>query len=154
MDEIEINISSEYSDIENGTVFKITGSSDKLEQWNEKEIDFLIKELKKLLTPLKKSDNTDTLNNTEIDIFNISVEFGNFPILMYNNQTLDITPFPFSDYFDYRLFGSIGANGKGVLLYQNSSIGDETTQNVEIDVELNDKQKHCGQVFLDIRVFD
>ncbi len=148
LDEILIDISTSDSSERNGTLFNIEGSAQKLELWNDSEIEYLIKELRKLLTPM---DNTSTNGNN--DIFNITVIFKNFISKKYQNETIAIKPLPLLDYYDYRISGKIFPDGNNTLIYQNKNSGIEEDA-LEFKFYLNDKEKFTGIVDIDFRIFD
>lgn len=148
LDEVLIDISTSNSNSKNGTFFDIEGSNEKLELWNDSEIEYLIKELRKLLTPI---DNTKT--DEEKDVFNITVIFKNFISEKYNNETIEIKPLPLLDYYDYRISGKIYPDGRNFLIYQNKNSGIEEDA-FEFNFYLKDKEKFTGVVDIDFRIFD
>ncbi len=148
LDEVLVDITSSESDSINGTTFNIEGSCEKLELWNDSEIEYLIKELRKLLTPL---DNTNDLEDREI--FNIRIIFKNFISEKYNNETIEIKPLPLLDYYDYRISGKISSDGNNSLMYQNKNSGIEET-NLDFRFYLKEKEKFSGEIVVDFRIFD
>jgi len=177
LDEIEIPIETIPSSGESpGTTIEITGNSAHLAEWPEKNIKLLIKELKKIVTPIKETKNNDD--------FNIVLFFKDFPVNGYKNRLIEIEPFLFLNLFDYRLSGIVKeeqisnlnirdfpesnnfANarkkalkiGKKTLIiarlkYENkctAGIPDESFSDV---IEITEGL-YCGKVGLDIRVFD
>lgn len=148
LDEVLIDISTSSSSSKNGTLFDIQGSNEKLELWNDSEIEYLIKELRKLLTPM---DNANT--EEEKDVFNITVIFKNFISAKYHNETIEIKPLPLLDYYDYRISGKIFPDGKNTLIYQNKYSGIEEDA-LEFNFYLKDKEKFSGVVDIDFRIFD
>lgn len=148
LDEVLIDISTSSSNEKNGTLFNIEGSEQKLELWNDSEIEYLIKELRKLLTPM---DNTNT--HEDKDLFNITVIFKSFISKIYQNETIVIKPLPLLDYYDYRISGKIFPDGNNSLTYQNKNSGIEEDA-LEFKFYLNDKEKFTGIVDIDFRIFD
>lgn len=148
LDEVLIDISTSNTNKENSTFFDIEGSNEKLELWNDSEIEYLIKELRKLLTPM---DNTKA--DEEKDEFNITVIFKNFISEKYQNEAIEIKPLPLLDYYDYRISGKIYPDGTNSLIYQNKNSGIEEDA-LEFNFYLNFKEKFTGVVDLDFRIFD
>lgn len=144
LDEILIDIISMPTTTNSGTVFKISGSAEKLEQWNDDELEFLIKELRKLLTPIEQDAD---------DIFNICIVFKNFISDKYKNRKVEIKPLPLIDYYDYRIFGHLYPDGRSDLVYQNKNSGIE--ENVsDFNYYLTEKEKVSGIIAVDFRIFD
>ncbi len=148
LDEVLIDISISGTEAENGTLFYIEGSDEKLDLWNDSEIEYLIKELRKLLTPM---GNTKT--DEEKDEFNITVVFKKFKSEKFQNETIEIKPLPLLDYYDYRISGKIYPDGTNSLIYQNKNSGIEEDAK-EFNFYLNDKEKLTGIVNVDFRIFD
>jgi signal transduction histidine kinase len=147
LDEIIIDIDTTQTLEENGTTFNIWGSQEKLSQWNDSQIEYLIKELRKLLTPIDT-----TIVNNESD-FEIIIQFGEFVSSDYQNKIIKIKPLPLIDYYDYRIFGKIYANGNSNLIYlnRNSGIEEEVT---DFQYYLDERQKVSGVLTVDFRIFD
>ena len=148
LDEIEIDISSSAVFESNRTTFNIEGSKEKLEQWNDDEIEYLIKELRKLLTPIDSSK----INNEE-DRFEITLKFIDFASTKYNNEEITIKPSPLIDYYDYRVFGVIYPNGSCDLVYQNRNSGVEEAV-TDFKYYLKEKERVSGKILIDFRIFD
>lgn len=148
LDEVLIEISASSTSLNQGTVFNIKGSAEKLSLWNDSEIEYLIKELRKLLTPMDITDNDE-----EKDSFKISVEFKNFISDKYHNEMVDIKPLPLLDYYDYRISGKIFSDGRNALIYQNKNSGVEENVN-DFNFYLADKEKFTGEIKIDFRIFD
>lgn len=148
LDEIEIDISSSAVFESNGTTFNIEGSKEKLEQWNDDEIEYLIKELRKLLTPIDISK----INNEE-DRFEITLKFNDFASTKYNNEEITIKPLPLIDYYDYRVFGVIYPNRSCDLVYQNRNSGVEEAV-TDFKYYLKEKERVSGKILIDFRIFD
>lgn len=150
LDEILIDINSSTSNLENGTSFNIEGSREKLELWNDDEIEHLIKELRKLLTPIENIEKDDVQNQDEFKIF---IYFKNVPFNLYHEEVIEIKPLPLLDYYDYRISGEIFADGSNSLIYQNKNSGVEEPAS-DFSYYLNDKQKFTGDIRIDFRIFD
>lgn len=148
LDEILIEISASSTSLNQGTVFNIEGSTDKLNLWNDSEIEYLIKELRKLLTPM---DITNSDGDT--DVFEITVIFKNFISDKYRNKTINIKPLPLLNHYDYRISGEIFPDGKNTLIYQNKNSGIEEKVS-EFNYYLTEKEKFTGAINIDFRIFD
>jgi signal transduction histidine kinase len=177
LDEIEIPIETFSSPGEKpGTTIEITGGPLHLAEWSEKNIELLIKELKKIVSPIKETKKED--------VFDIELCFKNFPIDEYKNRVIKIDPYLFLDLFDYRLSGIVQEekianldvrdfpesnkfanvrakalkNGNDTLIvarlkYENrctTGIPDESFSDV---IEITEGF-YCGKVEFDLRVFD
>lgn len=142
----EVNILVDFSKVSehSGTELITTGDIEHLQYWVKQDktgnfvnINALIKELKKMLSPNKDSN----------DIFEITLYLKNFDA--EKEKTIPIKPFPFFDVYDYRIFGKFTKDGKGIFKYQNYKSG----KLVEEDIILNEDVK-CGNVEFDIKVYD
>jgi len=146
LDEIEILIESKQSDKKNGTLFEVIGSEKKLEEWDQWQIDSLIMELRKLLSPVHLEIIKD---------FEIELVFENFPIGKYNNKAIKIEPFPIVDLYDYRISGSVDERGAAVLTFENKSQPAIPDEIIEISgIALQKENKYSGNILIDFRVFD
>ena len=148
LDEILIEISTSSTALNHGTVFNVEGSSEKLALWNDSEIEYLVKELRKLLTPM---DNTS--KDEKKDTFEIIVQFKNFVSDKYQNETINIKPLPLLDYYDYRVSGKIFPDGQNTLIYQNKNSGVEEKVS-EFNFYLSEKERFSGAITIDFRIFD
>lgn len=149
LDEINIDINStEASELNSGTVFVIEASTEKLSQWNDKQLEDVIKELRKLLTPIR---NTEL--DVKIDIFNIQVVLKNFESNKFNNNVIKVESLPLIDYYDYRIYGTIFSNHTNNLIYQNKSTGTEETD-LDFQFFLNENEEFSADIHVDFRIFD
>ena len=146
LDEVEILLETVETNSKNGTLIEITGTNEELNEWDEWQIDNLIRELRKLLSPIQEND---ALGN-----FNIDIEFGNFPVDKYSERTISIEPYPIVDLFDYRISGEVDRNGNVTLVFQNQltkGIPDEHIPDHKINLS---RGAYCGNLKVDFRVFD
>lgn len=148
LDEVLIDIYTAHSNLDNGTLFEIKGSKEKLDLWNDDAIEYLIKELRKLLTPI---DTTSAAN--EKDVFNITVEFIGFISEKYQSNTIQIKPLPLLDYYDYRVSGTVYPDGTTSLIYQNKNSGIEERVS-DFHYFISEKEKFTGAINVDFRIFD
>ena len=148
LDEILIDISTSYDTLNQGSTFSIEGSTDRLILWNDSEIEYLIKELRKLLTPMDSGTN-----NKNEDKFEIIIKFKEFISDVHKNETIIIEPLPLLDYYDYRISGRILQDGSNTLIYQNKNSGVKERAS-EFSFYLSEKEKFSGEIYIDFRIFD
>ncbi len=141
LDEIEILVESKNTVKNPGTELTIE-PHEKVSEWTENEMGILIKELRKLVSPIGGREN-----------FHIEVEFKNIGIEKYDNTKKKIEPFPMLELFDYRLSGKIDESGNAILIYENRV--EKNIPKAEISIHIIPKKgKLCGPFNLDFRVFD
>lgn len=126
-----------------GTVLEIAGGRDYASRWDPKTIDILRHELRKLLSPF----------HDQADTFTIHLKIQGFPPPYDKNFVEDVEPFQLLDYFDYRLTGTISRDGTGTLRFENQVKGLGTVSDAQISILLP-PGLNCGEVELDLRVFD
>jgi signal transduction histidine kinase len=143
LDEVEIEISSEITESESGTKMIIFGNNQKLMEWDEYNIRILIKELRKLLSPIKVHESN----------FEIELEFGDFWVSQYKNRKINISEFELLEMYDYRLYGIVNTQGRASLKYEQS-IGNVIENIKDFTINLTDGAKYCGEIEIDFRVFD
>ena len=141
LDEIELLVESKTSGQKAGTEL-IVEPGRRVYEWTEKEMELLIKELRKLVSPI-----------TEKEDFQIGIEFENTGIKKYDNMQIKIEPFPMLELFDYRLSGKVDEKGNVSLVYENQAEKNIPSEKINFHIHL-DKEKLCGALELDFRVFD
>jgi signal transduction histidine kinase len=146
LDDVPVLIENFITNDSSQTILEITGDNNSLKTWTKIEIENLILELKKLIAPIDEYALSDK--------FNITLKFNNFPIAEYENQSFDIKPFPIPDLFDYRISGSISANGIAKLIYENKSVQGIIPEHYEFKINLIDNELFCGEVLVDFKVYD
>lgn len=143
LDEITFDLETSFTNEKNGSHFNIK-CSDTSKFWSEENIEYLIKELQKMITPVKQSE----------DKFEISITFKNFNVNKYNNSIINITPLPLFKYYNYRISGTIFNDGKSKIIFEsridNKSTKEDVSRIIKIPKELN----YCGNVEFDFRVFE
>lgn len=168
LDEIEILVDVLKTENQNGTTIDITDYH-KLSEWGRDEVELLIKELRKLLSPTV-SEN----------FFNINLIFKNFDLEGYTNRTINIEPFPILELYDYKLSGKILTREIGKLKdypidkaelihhkknklhdeqviisdmhYKN--INDNSESKRIVKILTSDTSYYCGKISFDFRVYD
>jgi signal transduction histidine kinase/anti-sigma regulatory factor (Ser/Thr protein kinase) len=149
LDEIDILVESYQSNSKSGTKLEIIGANQKLTEWNISIINELLKELRKLLSPV----------TTKEDDFIITIEFTKFPYIDLDgtknilNEKIIIEPYPLIDLYDYRLSGSVSKYGKANLIYENKSSKILQQENLSFIIEMP-IDHYCGKLDIDLRVFD
>ncbi|WP_219376032.1 sensor histidine kinase [Bacillus mycoides] len=135
--------------ISSGTRLEIIGDYSKLSDWTDKRIENMIKDLKKLLSPLKKNESDFK------EKFEIKIKFAEFPSEKYRNYELDVAPYPLIEMYDYRIYGQVDDKGYANLYYENNVLGNLIKEPIErFRVFLTNEEKYCGPIDLDLRVFD
>lgn len=147
LDEVLVDVKTFNENGDSGTFFCIEGSAERREQWNDDEIEYLIKELRKLLTPINGSESDNA------GVFKIKIIFDNFTSKKYQNEIIEIEPLPLLDYYDYRISGDIRPDGTNSLIYQNKNAGVEEKVS-DFIYTLDEKTKFTGKIYVDFRIFD
>ena len=145
LDDVEILIETAEVSEPSGTRLTMTGDSELLGEWSQKQFDKLRFELKKLISPVSTAID-DEANDEN---FQITLEIDGFPDVQ--NVTETIEPYPIFDLFDYRITGMIGPNGRGVLTYSLQKARNTTQEKIRFDVN---GPTGCGELVFDIRVYD
>ena len=147
LDEVEILVESEKTDLPSGTRLAITGGRELLTEWDQHQFDKLRFELKKLMSPVSSVLSGDEAKDT----FRIHLRIENFLEGQEEIIDEDVEPYPIFDLFDYRIAGRIGADGKGILTYSLQKARNTTEEKIPFDFG---GPTGCGELFFDIRVYD
>lgn len=142
LDQIKVPIQTKQTDKAHGTVLTIHSRLSKNDYWTSAAFQKLRFELKKLIPP--KTDSTFD------DSFKIVLQFDNFFTDAEDNTIETIQPYPILDLYDYRISGSISADGIGELLYENQKIKNGAIERITYTNE----NTECGSLTIDIRVYD
>lgn len=177
LDEIEILVESFPAKGEDpGTTLELTGSVEYLSEWSKENIELLIKELRKLMSPIAEVKKDDP--------FEIQLTFKDFPVKKYRHREIKIEPFGVIELFDYRLSGDvkkvkisdlniadfpernkfINAKEKALkkanktLIVSSFKFENKSTPGIDDEIfrdviELNEGS-YCGEIQFDIRAFD
>lgn len=149
LDQIDIKVENETLSVgDQGTILKIYGSEEYFESWTKDNIRILEFELKKLISPLdsKKNDFKIYLKISGADTSTLNDE-----IFQEQSSFREIKPFPIVDFYDYRIHGEIGSDGKGKLTY--SCQKEPNLPSIEIDYNYY-QPTNCGSLKIDFRVYD
>jgi len=141
LDEIEFPIEHKQTGKTHGTILLI--ETIELDDWDAGVISELVKEIRKLLSPVSKQKED----------FRISLDFTKAGSPEFTKFTGTIDPYPVLDYYDYRLHGEIDHKGNGNLKLE---IGIDR-RIPPIDIPFGGKLgivDFCGKIEIDFRVFD
>lgn len=142
LDDVEILIETKDSQETSGTKLTITGNEQSLSDWNEKQFDKLNSELKKLKSPIKDNTSKDNQFDIYLYIHGFSEQI---------DKEIKTEPYPLFELYDYKISGTINADGKGKLTYSLQKARNSTTENLDFDFGT---RTQCGCVEFDIRVYD
>lgn len=157
LDEINIEYEYEKTNLPNGTKIEIYSKIEnkfdeknniwyKKINWTKKDRDSLLKELRNLLSPVIKDEKEDK--------FNISLEYKDLQEFGFDNEQIDIEPFPLVKLYDYRISGEVSSNGEVSLYYENQNFS-ESNEKINFDVKIDDDDDElCGELSIDLRIFD
>ena len=147
LNDVEILIETERDpQLSPGTRLLITGDRTFLNEWDSQQFNKLEFELKKLKSPVSEILEEDQSDND----FAITLKISGFPYI--GNITKTIDPYPILDFFDYRIAGTITAEGTGILNYTLQKVRNAVEEE-EIPFDA-DGPTGCGDLVLDIRVYD
>lgn len=155
LEDVEILVETEQVEDTSGTRLLITGNAELLRDWNQRQFDNLIFELKKLTPPLnnklKKAERVEESTTEKKDDFCIDLEIKTF--LKGEPYSIEerIVPYPIFDLFDYKISGTIKNNGQGVLTYICQKARNTIQENIPFELP---SPTHCGELVFDIRVYD
>ncbi|HHQ2479276.1 TPA: sensor histidine kinase [Bacillus cereus] len=144
--DVKILVTSEETKLPNGTTLNISGGQEYIDLLTDKEIKNVLKELRKLVSPLdSKIDNS----------FNISVEFIDFYEAGFKNEKIKIEPFPILEFYNYRLTGTISGEGHADLKFENAYKSPPEIIDISKKFILEeDDGYYCGNIKVDFKVFD
>ena len=146
LDDVEILIDTVEVSESSGTVLTINGNDEYLKEWDKKRFETLRFELKKLTSPMSSIFNFEDSG----DNFCINLKVAGFSGVDNVKETIE--PFPIYELYDYRISGTIDANGDGVLTYLNQRQRNSPEEKIPFDNGGN--ETGCGKLDIDIRVFD
>ena len=153
LDDVEIPIKTAEVSEPSGTVLTINGNDEYLKEWDKERFGKLRFELKKLTSPMSSIFNNEGSN----DSFRINLKVEGFSDPENVEKTIEdveetIEPFPIYELFDYKISGTIDANGDGVLTYSNQRL--RNSREEEIPFNNREEKTGCGKLDIDIRVYD
>ena len=147
LDDVEIPIKTERVFEPSGTRLTMKGDMQLLTEWDQRQFNKLRDELKKLKSPVSEVFSDDE--------FLVRVTVNSFPGVEDIEETVE--SYPLFDLFDYKISGSVKANGKGILIYACQKTRNIPDEHIVFDLSegtLFDIDTGCGQLDIDIRVYD
>lgn len=142
LDQIKIPMTTNITYTSSGTRLVIRSKISENVYWNQETFKRLRFELKKLVPP----EDVETYDDT----FQIELGFEDFFEDEELNVIEKIKPYPILDLYDYRISGTVLAEGKGNLRYENKKI---TNGEIE-EFDFCCGPTKCGTFTVDIRVYD
>ena len=140
LDDVEILVETSETSEPAGTRLTVNGEND-LSDWNQGQFDKLRFELRRLKSPVGVM-----LSN---DDFHMDLGVSGFPDVDDISETIE--PYPIFNLFDYKISGRIDSEGKGSLDYSMQKIRNSSVETIPFDYGT---PTECGELFLDIRVYD
>lgn len=161
LDQLNLDVSVEKTGKENGTIIEIekdnVTTNDIKNIWTSKQLHKLLVELRSLLSPedvYKAASKQGYIIN--YDAFDIRLIFQEFPTTEFSNREIKILPFAVLDLYDYRISGTLDANGIAKLRYENQNIPSLPAEEFQLKINLNvdDELEYPGNIYIDLRVYD
>jgi signal transduction histidine kinase len=146
LEDVEVLIETEKTAEPQGTRLTITGDASQLADWDTLQFNKLRFELKKLISPVGAA-----VGGSSSQAFAIELCISRFLADQREVIVETIEPYPIFDLFDYRIAGSVSANGQGSLTYSTQKARNTPTEEVPFDLG---GPTHCGDLGFDIRVYD
>ncbi len=147
LSDVEVLVETQKSTQPSGTTLTITGGKSQLSEWDSKQINKLGFELRRLVPPI----NAELFPDVKDDVFEIFLHFINFDKAQKEGNRTKILPYPIIQLYDYRISGTINANGNGVLNFRNQRARNTIEETIEFKLG---KSTGCGKLTFDIRVYD
>lgn len=141
LDDVEILIETTEVNEPAGTTLVMVIDEGCLANWNSKEFEKLQFELKKLIPPFYELAMKQA--------FAVTLQVADFPGVKDTDTCVE--PYPLVEHFDYRITGTITADGSGCLEYSEQK--SRSSQNEKMSIKL-DNPTRCGDLEIDIRVYD
>ncbi|MDE0322399.1 MAG: sensor histidine kinase [Candidatus Poribacteria bacterium] len=145
LDDVEILVETEEVSAPPSTLLTINGNDKLLAEWSKERFEKLRFELKKLISPM----STIFSNEDRSDKFCINLTVKGFPEVGKVKETIE--PYPLFELFDYKILGTIGSDGKGILTYSSQKARNTIEEKLTFDLG---KPTGCGKLDIDIRVYD
>ncbi len=141
LDDVEILVETSETSEPQGTRLIMHGDAKLFAEWNSQQFRKLLFELKKLKSPVSAVFGDDN--------FGINLKIEGFPDAENISETVE--PYPIFEFFDYKIAGTINAEGRGLLQYSIQKSRNITTEEILFD---SPSDVSCGELVLDIRVYD
>ena len=141
LDDVEIFIETVETSEPSGTRLTMKGDERFFTSWDKEQFDKIRYELKKLTSPVE-SELSD-------DRFCVKLRVEGFSDEIDLEESVE--PFPLFDLFDYRIAGTVTADGKGSLTYSLQKVRNAADENIPFNFG---DPTGCGELIFDIRVYD
>ena len=161
LDELNLEVAVEDTGKTNGTIIEIekdnVSANDVMAIWTSKQLHKLLVELRSLISPediyQAASDQGFSIN---YDAFEIKLIFQDFPLSEYANREIKIEPFPVLDLYDYRISGTVNAEGTATLEFKNQNIPSLPPEILYLNIKLGTENEleYPGNIYIDLRVYD
>ena len=145
LDDVDVLIETTNVAESSGTRLTMTGDSEFLGDWDQSQFDKLRFELKKLISPVTVA-LTEEVND---DPFAMLLVVEGFPAVQDFCDSIE--PYPILELYDYRIFGRVKPEGKGLLTYSMQKVRNAVDQQIMFDAG---GPTGCGELVFDIRVYD
>ncbi|MDA3806340.1 MAG: ATP-binding protein [Thiomicrorhabdus sp.] len=161
LDDFEIDVDTNKTSDANGTLIEVEKQNVTSEEvaniWNQKQIQKLFLELRSLISPTEIFESAQEQGyEVSYDDFKINLHFKNFPNEEFSDGSYNLTPFPVTELFDYRVWGTVNSNGVAELNYFNQNTPAIPIQKFKLTLYKDFVQKinFPGDVYIDLRGFD
>ena len=141
LNDVEILIKTVETSEPSGTQLTMKGNERFFASWDKDQFNKLRYELKKLTSPVE-SELSD-------DRFCVKLRVEGFSDEMDLEESVE--PFPIFDLFDYRIAGTVSADGKGSLTYSLQKVRNAADENIPFNFG---DPTGCGELIFDVRVYD
>ena len=149
LDQVEVLVNTGTTTENTFTQLTITGGEEFLNLWGSEQLEKMEKELVKLVSPFESQfavgAQTDAFEIT-LSIKHISEDKS-----IAGSIKKVIEPATITEHYDYRVAGSVAADGNGKLKISIVRAGVSSSREVAFR---NDALSGCGRLFFDLRVFD
>lgn len=161
LDEIDIDISNKkiHSEKNTGVKLEIKNLRD---SWTKRQLEMLIRELKRLASPLNSRENNFQIFLDLTDFNQKSHGFNGQELVSglqlsgekQSENPFEIKPFSIDKIFHYMVEGEFDENGRFLGVYINQR-GENKKQLIEVPAtELSADEKNCGNVSLRLNIYD
>ena len=140
LDDVDVLIETKKVDGPAGTTLTIAVEDEHLAAWKDTQFRKLQFELRKLMPPFS------TLG---AETFEIMFRLSGVPDIA--DVDTRIQPYPLVEYYDYRVFGNVDADGTATLSYSQQKTRNAASEQVTLDIQ---GPSGCGDLVIDIRVYD
>lgn len=147
LSDVEVLVETQKSTQPTGTILTITGGKNHLLEWDKDQVEKLEFELRKLIPPI----NVELFPELKDDGFEVTLHFINFYKDQKERIKIEIKPYPIIQLYDYRISGTISANGNGILNFRNQRARNTIVEDIELKLGT---PTGCGKLTFDIRVYD